>query len=125
MLKRVLDVGQCDYDHGNIKALCASVGSVAIRAHTLNDALSAARAQTPDLVLVNRLLDVDHSEGLAVIAAFKGDPALAKTPIMMVSNLPEAQAQAVAQGALLGFGKKALQAPETAALLSKALRADD
>ena len=40
---------------------------------------------------------------------------------MLVSNFPDAQAQAVEAGAEPGFGKKSLNAPETIARLSSHL----
>jgi hypothetical protein len=41
--------------------------------------------------------------------------------VMLVSNYPEYQSQAVALGALPGFGKAALREPDTAELIRKAL----
>jgi len=42
-------------------------------------------------------------------------------PVMLVSNFADAQAQAVESGALPGFGKAALNAPETLARLKEQL----
>jgi len=61
-----------------------------------------------DLPILNHVLDADHSPGLEVIRQIKATPANAKTPIMMVSNFENAQQEAVALGAVPGFGKAAL-----------------
>lgn len=121
-MKRVLDVGQCVPDHFGIRQLLAGdLGAEVIQAHQLGDTLEQLRGNRFDLVLINRKLDADYSDGLEVIRAIKGDPALAATPVMLVSNYPEAQAEAIAAGALPGFGKAQLRASETRQLLVTAL----
>ena len=77
--------------------------------------------QLRDLVLVNRKLDVDYSDGLEIIKQIKADPELAKVPTMLVTNYPENQAEAVAEGAEPGFGKLSLDADETRANLARFL----
>jgi hypothetical protein len=42
----------------------------------------------------------------------KEDDALAKVPVMLVSNYAAAQAEAVAAGAVPGFGKSSLGRPD-------------
>lgn len=109
MPKRVLDVGQCGFDHGSIRRLVAEeFGAEAVQADYLADALARLKGEQFDLVLVNRKLDADHSDGLAIVQAIKGDASLAATPVMLVSNFPDAQAAAVAAGAEPGFGKAEL-----------------
>jgi two-component system chemotaxis response regulator CheY len=70
---------------------------------------------------VNRVSDADGSPGIELIRALKADPGLAGVPVMLVSNYADAQAQAVALGALPGFGKADLTAPETTEKLRSAL----
>jgi DNA-binding response OmpR family regulator len=114
MAKRVLDVGQCGFDHGSIDRLISGAfNAETVPAHDLNDALEQLRGGQFDLVLVNRKLDRDYSDGLDLLRAVKADAALAAMPIMLVSNHPEAQQAAVAVGAEPGFGKAELGAPET------------
>ena len=122
MPKRVLDVGQCDLDHGTLRAwLEREFGAEVLRAHQLSDALDALRAGGIDLVLVNRKLDIDYSDGLAVIVALREAPSGAEVPVMLVSNYPEYQAHAVASGAALGFGKAELNRPEARARVAAIL----
>jgi CheY-like chemotaxis protein len=113
-MKRVLDVGQCSPDHWSIKHLVeGELGAQVVQAHHLDDALEVLRAGGIDLVLVNRKLDADYSDGLEVIRRIKGDLNLAETPVMLVSNYPEAQAEAIAAGAEPGFGKAEIRAAAT------------
>jgi ActR/RegA family two-component response regulator len=77
-------------------------------------------AETPyALVLVNRIFDGDGDKGLSFITAMKKDDAGAA--MMLVSDYPEAQAQAVASGAMEGFGKSQLHDPALAARLQAAM----
>jgi hypothetical protein len=66
------------------------------------------------LILVNRVLDADGSDGMALIQEFVRSGTV---PVMLVSNYPEYQAKAVALGARPGFGKAALRDPATVELL--------
>ena len=122
MPKRVLDVGNCDPDHASIRRMIEGRFEAAVdRAEKLDDALVALRSRAYDLVLVNRKLDIDYSDGLAVIQAIKADAALAATPCMLVTNHAEHQQTAVAAGAEPGFGKDQLDDEETLRRLSQFL----
>jgi CheY-like chemotaxis protein len=122
-MKRVLDVGQCSPDHWSIKHLVeGELGGEVVQAHHLADALELLRGGGFALVLVNRKLDADYSDGLDVIRQIKADPQLAATPVMLVSNYPESQAEAVAAGAEPGFGKAELRSAATREKLAAALK---
>lgn len=106
MPRQVLSVGQCGPDHSSISRFLKSSFDVVIStADTIVDAMYDLRATKYDLVLVNRKLDADYSDGGELIRLMKADPVLADVPIMLVSNYPEHQANAVALGAEPGFGK--------------------
>ena len=121
-MKRVLDVGQCSPDHWSIKHLLeGELGAEVIQAHSLSQALELLRQSPFDLVLINRKLDADYSDGLEIIRQIKTDDTLATTPVMLVSNYPEYQQQAVAAGAEMGFGKAELGASATREKLLAAL----
>jgi CheY-like chemotaxis protein len=79
-----------------------------IAADTHAHALDALRRGPIDLVLVNRVADADGAEGIELIRAMKDDSKLSGVPVMLVSNLAEAQEEAVAAGARMGFGKSEL-----------------
>ena len=105
-MPRVLNVGQCDYDHGSIsRYLQSKYAAEVMAADSEGQALVSLRTGAFDLVLVNRLFDGDGTPGLALIRSIKGDPDLAQIPVMLVSNYAEAQAEAKELGALPGFGK--------------------
>lgn len=119
---RILDVGQCNFDHGRIAGVFAErLGAKVDRAHGLDDARGLMAKGRYDLVLVNRLLDADQTPGLDVIRSLKDDDALAAVPVMLVSNYPDAQQEAVEIGAELGFGKAELDRDETVERLAKLL----
>jgi CheY-like chemotaxis protein len=120
---RVLDVGQCNFDHPRItRFLAEHFGAEVDRAHTKDDALRLVKEARYDLILVNRLLDVDQTPGVEVIRALKEDEAYAEIPVMLVSNYPDAQQEAVEAGAEPGFGKAEFEREETVQRLAAVLR---
>lgn len=122
MPKRVLDVGNCDLDHSSIRGLLTGSFAVQVsRAHGPDDTLALLKKEPFDLVLVNRKLDQDYSDGLDIIKAIKADPQLASIPCMLITNYADQQQTAVAAGAEYGFGKKELSAPATQQRLAKFL----
>jgi CheY-like chemotaxis protein len=113
---RVLDVGQCGFDHRTIATyLVDRFGARVERAESLDDVYQALRRGSFDLVLVNRVLDLDGSSGLELIQTLKEDPqeSLKAVPVMLVSDYPEAQRMAVELGAEPGFGKSEMQSHAT------------
>jgi two-component system chemotaxis response regulator CheY len=122
-MKRVLDVGQCQADHGAIRYLLdAQFGAEVVQAHSAKEAVDQLRGGRFDLVLVNRQLDADGSEGIEIVRAIKADDDLAGTAVMLVTNYADAAAEAVAAGAEPGFGKARLSAPETIERLARFLK---
>lgn len=123
MPKRVLDVGNCSLDHGTIRStLTRHFDCEVVQCHGPGDTLAALRGGKFDLVLVNRKLDEDYSDGLEIIKQIKADPQLAPVPTMLITNYPEHQAAAIAAGADPGFGKLSVATPETLELLGKFLK---
>ncbi len=124
MSKRVLDVGQCNPDHATIRSyLTQNFECEVLRTHGYDDTLEQLRSGQFDLVLINRKLDADYTDGIEILRKIKADPAIAPVPVMLVTNYPEHQAAAIAEGAIHGFGKLEYQKPETrerlAAILEK------
>ncbi|WP_425615651.1 response regulator [Anatilimnocola sp. NA78] len=123
MPKRVLDIGNCSVDHGAISGmLTKQFGAEVIQAHGPEDSLVLLKQTHFDLVLVNRKLDQDYSDGLDIIHAMKADPQIAAVPVMLISNYPQYQEEAIESGALPGFGKKELYLDSTQENLSKLLK---
>ncbi len=114
MTKRVLDVGNCVPDHASIRSLIEdNFDAEVVQAHGPEDALATLRDGGIDLVLVNRKLDRDYTDGLDIIKQIKADADLAATPCMLITNLADHQELAVQTGAELGFGKLEFGKPET------------
>ena len=107
--KRVLSVGQCFADHRAIaRTLEKHFAAEVVAADGAGEALAHLRQEAFDLVLVNRILDRDGSQGLEFIKQITADESLKRVPVMLVSNYEDNQKQAVASGAVPGFGKAAL-----------------
>lgn len=122
MSKRVLDVGNCGPDHGAIRGMLEKTfRAEVVQADGADDALSLLRKEPFDLVLVNRKLDQDYSDGLDVIRAIKADAKLKGVPCMLITNYPDQQQVAIAAGAEYGFGKKELHNDQTRARLARFL----
>ena len=114
MSKRVLDVGNCGPDHAAIRRMIQDhFDAVVVQAHQARDAFALLRGEPFHLVLVNRKLDVDYSEGMEIIRQLKADQQFGEVPVMLVSNHVDPQRQAVAAGAEPGFGKLTLGDPST------------
>jgi CheY-like chemotaxis protein len=115
-------VGQCGADHGSIsRTLSRHLGATVESADSAAEAVERARQGAFDLILVNRVLDADGSSGLDVIRRLKGADGAPAVPVMLVSNYDDAQREAVAAGALPGFGKAALVQPAMLTRLRKVL----
>ncbi len=121
----VLDVGNCAPDHASIKRmLLANFDVQVLQTDQANDTLALLRERPVDLILINRKLDCDYSDGTLILKQIKSDVQLCNLPIMIVTNYAEHQTAAVALGAEYGFGKLELQNPATLERLSKFLTTD-
>lgn len=119
---RVLDVGQCSPDHDAIHQLITAHFDANVdRVMFVEEALEAMHRTRYDLVLVNRVIFDDGSDGMELIQRTRADEALADVPIMMVSNYADAQADALDAGAEPGFGKAHLSDPATLEKLGRHL----
>ncbi len=122
MTKRVLDVGQCNPDHASLSSFLNSHFDVQVdRSHQLNDTLDKLRNHSYDMVMINRKLDADYSDGMAILETMKADSDLQSIPVMLISNYADAQEAAVAAGAAPGFGKAELHDPSTVEKVSAIL----
>ncbi len=119
MSKRVLDVGQCGIDHPRIKQMIeANFDASVDRAHTAREALGLAERTSYDLIMVNRLLDADGDSGLDLIRSLMKHSATSSAPVMLISNYPDVQHEAIQAGAVQGFGKDAINSAETKEVLT-------
>lgn len=121
--RRVLDVGNCGPDHSSIRRmLTTNFGAEVLQTHGLDDTLAALQKNAIDLVLINRKLDYDYSDGTVILEQIKSKPEYSDLPVMLITNYAEHQAQAVTLGALPGFGKLEVNSPETRAKLASILK---
>ena len=109
-------------DHAAIRGMLEKTFRAdVVQADGPDDALAALAQEPFDLVLVNRKLDQDYSDGLEIIKRIKADRKLSAVPCMLITNYPDQQQVAIAAGAEYGFGKKELYAAETHSRLAKFL----
>jgi CheY-like chemotaxis protein len=123
MSKRVLDVGNCGPDFSSIsRFLTKNFDCTVDQAHGPDDTLQKLRDGDYALVLINRKLDQDYSDGSEILKQIKADPAIQQTPVMLITNYADHQDAAVELGAERGFGKLELGDPATVEKLGKFLR---
>ncbi|NQT38995.1 MAG: hypothetical protein HQ581_15970, partial [Planctomycetes bacterium] len=85
MPRKVLGVGNCAMDHGNLSGMISShFAAEVVPAATVSAALEMLRADRFDLVLVNRVCN--GGMGIDLIRQIKADDRLAETPVIMLSN---------------------------------------
>ena len=122
MSKKVALVGHCGPDGSFLRMAVASADR-SIRVLMADDSTELNRllADGVDLLLLNREMPYgfDASLGVEMIPTLRKHYPNVK--IMLISNYAEAQAAAVAAGALPGFGKREIGSPRVAELLRSAL----
>lgn len=122
MSKKVALVGHCGPDSSFLRITVSRAHKEAQVVLVDDDAdLKRLLDDGVDLLLLNRQLDFgfDEHEGVALIRRIRAAYPHVKT--MLVSNYPDAQSAAVAEGALPGFGKRDLGTPKVAEMLRQAL----
>lgn len=109
----VLSVGQCNPDHSRISAVFEQhFGARVETADSQAEAIRLAEANRYAIILVNRVLDATGSSGLDIIGVLAASES-SKSPLMLVSNYEDAQTEAIALGAVPGFGKAKLDENST------------
>jgi two-component SAPR family response regulator len=108
-MKKILSVGQCNPDHSSLKTfLTRNFTCEVVRIDSTEEALNELAKNKYDLVLVNRKLDIDYTDGTILIIKMKTIDSFKDIPIMLISNYEEYQIEAVKLGAEYGFGKAEL-----------------
>lgn len=116
----VLLVGHCGPDAYMLRSAVRSALPNAEIVMVDDEATLAAKLDSANLLLVNRVLDgrFESDDGIGLIASLSPDrPAR----FMLVSNFADAQARAEAAGAVPGFGKSQIRSEETTRRLRAAL----
>ncbi len=121
--KTILDVGNCGPDHAALGSMLRKHFDVELlKADQLSDTLALLERQSIDLILINRKLDIDYSDGIDILHALKKSEDYRDIPVMLITNYAEHQQLAIGAGAILGFGKLELNAPETLQRLEAVLK---
>jgi CheY-like chemotaxis protein len=115
----VLSIGQCGFDDARLGRLLGDLGAQLQSAASAHAARALLGERSYDLVLVNRVFDATSEPGVAFIREAR--QAGVQIPMMLVSDYPEAQAEAVTCGARPGFGKRQLREPAVLEMLKDAL----
>ena len=123
MPKKVVLVGHCGPDASYLRTAVsrAYTGVTVAMADDEADLRKALENGGVDLVLMNRQLDwgFETEEGVDLIRQLRTKHPDLK--MMLVSNFPEAQKEAVDAGAIQGFGKREIGSPRVSELLKSAL----
>ena len=123
MSKKVALVGHCGPDSSYLRMAITKAGrDIQVLSADDDDELKRVLDGGVDLLLLNRQLDYgfDEREGVALLKRIRAKYPAVKA--MLVSNYPDAQAAAVAEGALPGFGKREIGTPRVNELLREALK---
>ena len=105
-MKKVLSVGQCNPDHSSLRNYFESnFDCEIIRIDSTAEALAELEKNSYDLVLVNRKLDIDYTDGTILVEEMQKNSKMKQIPIMLISNYPEYQKEAILLGAVSGIGK--------------------
>lgn len=120
MSKQVLSVGNCSFDFSTLSSALEKHFEVEMHeAETAESAMKAIKTKPFDLIVVNRLFDINQDSGIALIKKMKD--AQVATPVMLISNFAEFQREAIAAGAVSGFGKDTVGKPAMIELVGKYL----
>lgn len=120
MTQRVLSVGNCAYDQSNLQRVLKQHFRVEI--DSADDAVSARKMINENdynIVLINRVFDSNNESGIEFIKQLKKNES--EIPVMLISNFDEYQQQAMAEGAVQGFGKSSIGRPEFVELMMQYL----
>jgi two-component system, chemotaxis family, chemotaxis protein CheY len=121
--KRVGLVGHCSPDSSGLTiAVTSAVPGVKVVRVTDEAGVEKLLGEGVDLLLVNRAMEPGYSASLGTDYIRKLRASHPNVKLMLISNYPDAQAAAVADGALPGFGKSDLMSPRARELLSTALK---
>jgi len=104
--RRILLVEDDRFLRRAAEAALRQAGFDVVMAADGEEALSVARADAPDLILLDVIMP--KLQGFEVLAALKQDPATASVPVLMLSNLGQEQdVKRAMDGGAIGYLVKA------------------
>lgn len=120
-LNQVVLVGHCGADALMLEETVKHALGAGVKVARANTSKELGRYASPQaLMLVNRVPDgrFDAGGGIEIIRALTSQPD--PPTVMLISNYPDAQEQAIQAGAQRGFGKADMDDPATVAVLRQA-----
>ena len=126
MSKKIALVGHCGPDSSYLRMTvmkAAGTGAQILMADDDSE-LKDVLEQGVDLILFNRELGYGFQDKMGVDAIKRLRTTHPNLKTMLVSNYADAQAAAVANGALPGFGKREIGSPRVIEVLKGALTSD-
>jgi DNA-binding NarL/FixJ family response regulator len=122
MPKKIALVGHCGPDSSYLRMTVSRASKDAQILMADDDSeFQQVLDQDPDLILFNRELGYGFQDKMGVDAIKRLKASRPHLKTMLVSNYPDAQAAAVANGALPGFGKREIGSPKVTEVLKAAL----
>ena len=123
-IQHIALVGHCGFDSGSLSRLAQTIAPLA-EVSRVNDQVALDKIAKPgSLLLVNRLLDGTFKAGGSGVDLIRDIASHDDAPAMMlISNYEDAQQQAVAAGALHGFGKSHIADSNTRERITQAIEA--
>jgi DNA-binding NtrC family response regulator len=122
MAQSVVLVGHCGMDGPRLQSELSRLDGVEVtRVNSTADLERAVQGQA-DLLLVNREPVGFDEDGMTILRKICQEHPGAK--VMLISDYPEAQAEAERAGALPGFGKSLMGTPKLGEAVKNALRAN-
>ena len=115
-------VGHCSPDSSYLWIAIRAIKPDAIVERAMDDtSLLAYLQKGASLLLINRLLDGEYEnyDGIELLAKCRNSHP--HIPAMLISNYADAQANAIAAGAIPGFGKSELTSGKARELLASLL----
>ena len=116
-MARILVIDDDDAVRTMLRLTLAHFGHTVIEARNGREGLDLFRRAGADLVITDIVMP--DTEGLEVVMDLRRKHPAVK--MMLVSNYPEAQAAAVAAGAMPGFGKREIGTKRVAEVIREAL----
>ncbi len=120
--KRVVLIGHCGPDSSYLRMTVAkAIPDARILSADDEGRLQEVLAEGAELVMVNRVLDYGFAEDAGVDLIRRLHTAHPGLRLMLVSNYTDSQSEAVAAGALPGFGKREMGTPSVVELIQNAV----
>ena len=120
--KRIVLVGHCGPDGSYLRmTISRAIKGASILMADDEIHLKRLVVEGVDLLLLNRVLDYGFSVDLGVDLIKRLGQEHPNLKMMLITNYPDAQAEAIRLGALPGFGKREMGSPAVTELLRNAV----